>query len=104
MKKKILSILMCTVMAFAFAIPISAEGDVELHGSYVWCPSCAGAAKATKDTKSYYGYRLCTQHNYSNGYDYCYFTDTTTVYCSSCGYEKTNTTTTYSVISCGGYN
>ena len=79
-EEKIILVLMCTVMAFA--IPISAEGDVELHGSYVWCPNCAGAAKATQDTKSYFDYRPCTQHNFSYGLDYCRFIDTiTTVYC-----------------------
>ena len=52
---------MCTVMAFAFAIPISAEGDVELHGSYVWCPNCTGAAKATKDTRACLKNKSCTK-------------------------------------------
>ena len=107
MKKKILSILMCAVMAFAFAIPISAEGDVELHGVYLRCIKCAGAAQPTKKTNSYEADVSCKtfNHGYSYGYDRCLFTEiTTTVHCLSCGHEETDTTTTCTVISCGGYN
>lgn len=51
-----------------------------------------------------YTYIACN-HNYPYGADYALATDTIEkLACSDCGYSYNNTTTTYSVLLCGGYN
>lgn len=105
MKKKILSLLMCTVMVFAFAMPIGAEGDVEPYVLVTRCPDCGENCYTRTKTYSVTERRNC--NTYNSGYDICEVTyNTSYIDCSKCTFTIEGPTTVLSVTvtECHGYN
>ncbi len=107
--KKVLSIaiVVCLAVTMTCSYAIAAEESSDIvapTGSDYICPDCGGTVESVSKTTYDYAYVTCTHHTYGNDYVY-QRTVTWNSSCDSCPYSvTTSTTTTVSVIMCGGYD